>query len=180
MKPWLFVLIGALALGCAAGKPKQTMHRIQVGTPDATGWIRAESTQGRFSASFPIPFNDFTVEDGNPAVPAARLDVLGCKSSEGIKFSVTRVSYRKPGQAETFFRTFQSGAALPGGVVSPLRHGGLEAVEVSLSGGPTEARQRIVRQGETLFLCIVEWPKDQAALAAKLAPAFLGSLEVRP
>lgn len=179
MKPWLFVLIGALALACGPRAPKQTMHRIQAGTPDATGWIRAESTQGRFSASFPIPFNDFTVEEADPAAPAARMDVLGCKSSEGIKFSVTRVTYRKPGQAEGFFRTFQSGAALPGGVVSPLRHGGLEAVEVSLSSGPTEARQRIVRQGETLFLCIVEWPKDQAALAAKLAPVFLASLEVK-
>jgi hypothetical protein len=37
-----------------------------------------------------------------------------------------------------------------------------------------------VRQGETLFLCAVEWPQGEAALAAKLVPPFLASLEVRP
>ena len=48
------------------------MHRKQAGEPDETGWMLAESTEGRFSVRMPINFNDFTVVETNPNAPAER------------------------------------------------------------------------------------------------------------
>lgn len=65
------------------------MHRLQATTADASGWYLAAATKGTFSVLIPLPFNDFSVADDDPAAGGVITHTVGAKSSEGIKFSAT-------------------------------------------------------------------------------------------
>src|SRR5690349_16387402 len=52
--------------------PGMTMHRLQAGEPDASGWLTAASTEGGFSVRLPLKFNDFTLLEPDPTAPTLR------------------------------------------------------------------------------------------------------------
>src|SRR5262245_46057780 len=87
------LLSASLALPATAQEMK--MHRKQAGEPDATGWMLAKSTEGRFSVKMPIRFNDFTVTEVNVNAPAERSYIVGARSSEKIALVASRIVYRK-------------------------------------------------------------------------------------
>src|SRR4030095_4903909 len=91
------LLSGTLTISAfaQATPPGMKMHRVQAGEPDASGWMIATSTEGGFSVRLPLKFNDFTLEESDAKAATLRSFIVGTKSQEGIKFSATRIVYRK-------------------------------------------------------------------------------------
>jgi len=180
MKQIVAVLLVCLAVsGCRAQSTGgMKMHRVQAGKPDQSGWITADSTFGRFSVRVPLSFNDFTVEDSAPSSLTRKVEVVGCKSSEGIKFSASKIFYKAPGTSAKQFEKMKSGGGLPDATVTPAKAGAHEAVDIAFGDSSMRANQRAVLMGEEIYVLIVEWPMQQRTLAATLVPTFLDSLKI--
>jgi len=161
--------------------PGMKMHRIQAGEPDASGWMVAASTEGGFSVRFPIKFNDFTVVESDPKAPMLRAFAVGGKSQEGIKFSATRIVYRKGAEsAMFFFSRFEKGQGLSSTPerITPLRIGERQAVDLVFRRASDVSYQRAVMLESDLLLMIVESPRSYDATAQRFATPFFDSLVV--
>jgi hypothetical protein len=174
----LLIAFKALA---QAMPPGMTMHRIQAGEPDASGWMRAASTEGEFSVRLPLKFNDFTIAGSDPKAPVLRSFTVGAKSQEGIKFSATRIVYRKGSEdAKRFFARFEKGQDL--GVVPEriTRHSaaGRRAVDLVLRRASAVGYQRVLMLESDLFVLVVESPISYEATAQPYASPFFDSLVV--
>lgn len=180
----LALLLSLLAAPFAVAEslpPGMTMHRVQAGAPDASGWMTAASTGGGFSVRLPIRFNDFTVVDLTGSAPTLRTDTVGGKSAEGLKFSATRIVYRRGAAgAREYFAQFASGAAFVPRPerLTPLAVGGRPAVDLVVRHPGTVAHQRAVRLEKDVLLLVLEAPAGEEALARKLAGPFFESLAV--
>ena len=64
------------------------MHRVQAGSRNAQGWYDAQSTEGHFSISLPIPFNDFTVrgkdKNGKESISYCEVDPVLCTRERAV------------------------------------------------------------------------------------------------
>jgi hypothetical protein len=184
MRLELPVLFLSLCLATAmAGAQEMQMHRKQAGEPDASGWMPAASTAGRFSVHLPMKFNDFTVTEKNPGAPAARMHTVGIRSSDRIALLATRIEYRKgAASAREFFARFEKGQGLGTAPesVKPLKLGALRAVDLALKRPAEVSYQRVVLLDADLLMLSVEAPREHDALAQELAARFFDSLKVDP
>src|SRR5574341_320226 len=161
--------------------PGMTMHRLNAGEPDASGWMPAASTEGNFSVKLPIKFNDFTIADSDPASVAHRIYTVGTKSTEGIKFTATRIAYRKGAKsAKYFFSQFEQGHNLGTKPerITPLRVGGRQAVDLVVKRAVDVAYQRVVLLEADLLQLIVESPRAHDELARQFVQPFFDSLTI--
>jgi len=175
-----FSTLAANAIGQAipAG---MTMHRVQAGEPDASGWMVAASTEGGFSVRLPLKFNDFTIAESDPMSPVLRTFVVGAKSREGIKFSAARIVYRKAAEsAAYFFSRFEKGQDLGSEPerVTRLSVGNRQAIDVVLEKESDVSYQRVIKLGSDLLLMIVESPRSHEATAQQYVTPFFDSLVV--
>jgi hypothetical protein len=158
-----------------------TMHRIQADEPAASGWMVAASTEGGFSVRLPLKFNDFTIAECDPKAPVMRAFVVGTKSQEGIKFSATRIAYRKGAEsAKYFFSRFEKGpdsGATPERVTR-LSLGERQAIDLVLKKGSNVLYQRVVMLESDLLLMIIESPRSHEATARQFVAPFFDSLVV--
>ncbi len=185
---WLLLVAAALILVANVGSSLSrnggsqpstpTMHRVQAGTPDQSGWITAQSTFGRFSVKVPIPFNDFTIDVTDSSSLTRKVEVVGCKSTEGIKFSASKAFYKSSGTSAKVFAKMKSGGGLPNATVVPSLVNGHEACDIAFGDLSVRANQRAVLVGEEIYLLIVEWPLGQQTLAKSLIPTFFDSLRI--
>ena len=183
MRPLLLAsLLSATLIIPAPGEDlpgAMTMHRLQAGEPDGSGWMLAESTEGGFSVRLPLKFNDFTMAESDPKSPAMRLYIVGTKSEEGIKFMATRVVYRKGAEsAKDFFSRAERGADLKPERITPQKVGERRAVDMVLKRTSDIAYQRTVLLEEDLLVMVVESPRRHNATAHHLATQFFDSLVV--
>lgn len=157
------------------------MHRLQAGEPDASGWMVARSTEGGFSVRLPLKFNDFTLAERNAKAPVLRTFVVGTKSQEGLKFSATRIVYRRGAEsAKYFFSRFEKGQDLGSTPerVTPHRIRENQAVDLVLRRSSDVSYQRVVLLETDLLLMIVESPRIHDATAQQFVTAFFDSLMV--
>lgn len=158
-----------------------TMHRVQAGEPDASGWMMAASTEGGFSVRLPLKFNDFTLVESDPKAPTLRTFTVGAKSREGIKLTATRIVYRKGAEsAKHFFSRFEKGLdlGLTPERVKPLSIGERRAVDLTLKRKSDISYQRAVLLESDLLLMVVESPRSHEATAQQVAAPFFDSLAV--
>jgi hypothetical protein len=161
--------------------PGMKMHRIQAGEPDASGWMVAASTEGGFSVRLPLKFNDFTIAERDPKAPLLRTFTVGAKSQEGIKFTATRLVYRKGGDAaKNFFSRFEKGRDLGSAPerVTPLNIGNRRAVDLVLRRASVVSYQRVVMLESDLLLMIIESPGTYETTAQSFVDPFFDSLVV--
>lgn len=161
--------------------PGMTMHRIQAGEPDDSGWMVAASTEGGFSVRLPLKFNDFTIVESDPKALALRTFVVGTKSQEGIKFTATRIVYRKGAEsAKRFFSRFENGKDLGSKPerITPLKVGQRRAVDLLLRNASAVSYQRAVLLDSDLLLMIVESPDIHDGTARQFVTPFFDSLVV--
>ncbi len=177
-------LLSAMLIVPALGQtlpPGMKMHRLQAGEPDASGWMVAASTEGGFSVRLPLKFNDFTIVESDPKAPTLRTFTVGAKSQEGIKFSATRIVYRKGAEsAKYFFSRFEKGQDLgstPERVI-PRRVGEMRMVDLVLKRASDVSYQRAVLLESDLLLMIVESPRSHDATAQQFVALFFDSLVV--
>ena len=155
---------------------RMTMHRVQAGTPDESGWVTAESTYGKFSVKLPVPFNDFTVEDTNSSSLVRKAEMVGCTNSVGIKFTASRIFYRSSGTAAKMFEKQKLGGGLPGAIVTSGQVNGYESHDITFGEKSALARQRTILVGDEIYVLIVEWRAGQETSANSLVPIFFDSL----
>jgi hypothetical protein len=173
----LIVALGLVPCELVLAEAGVEMHRAQAGERDGDGWYLAKSTNGEFSVLLPLPFNDFTVPaEGKSEV--LRAEVVGTKSSEGMKFSATRMYYTKDDLAEKYFGNYKDGNAFPGATRNVVKVKDYDAVEVELSDTRSGSLQRAVLVNESLILLIIEWPKEHESIARQLANKFFESLDI--
>ena len=165
--------------GCDSPKPKQVVHRLQVGTPVATGWITADSSKGRFTVKIPVPFNDVSIVETDPSSITQNIEMVGGKSTEGIKFIAIKTFYREKGSAGKQFEKSKTGGGLPSATTQAIQHNGYPAVDIFFSDSKSRLNSRTVLIGEEIFMLSVEWPIEQDSLARPLVRPFLESLNVQ-
>jgi hypothetical protein len=174
------------ALLCATGAalaqqdlpPGMKMHRLQAGTLDQSGWVRAESTQGAFSVKLPCVFNDFLMDDDKAEV--FRAHAVGCKRPDGEKYSVTRLEYRGgAAAAKKFFEEWRD-ESVPANVSKTKSvFNGLPAVDVVRSEPSRCGALRFLLVGPDTILMVAEAPAEQCTHLLSQVPAFLSSLVVK-
>lgn len=157
------------------------MHRTQAGTLDKDGWTVAKSTEGKFLVHLPVKFNDFTATISDPTSPVSHTYVIGGKSRQGVKFSATRLVYRKGAEgAKYYFDNFQSGKDFnpKPDHITPVKTELGDAVDVIVSNMTGVSYQRAILVESDLILLVVETPREQDAKAQKYVNAFVNSIEL--
>ena len=177
----LLVLLIAGAHAAPGQYPRGvTMHRVQAGEIDSSGWATARSTDGGFTVRLPIRFNDFTFEDPNPNSLTAKTFTVGGTSAEGLKFSAVRVTYRKADTASARFAKIKRGEGFstkPQSVKS-LTVSGRKAVDIEVGDNSNGLHQRVVMVEQDLITLMIEAPAAHRALAARFKPTFFESLVI--
>jgi hypothetical protein len=179
----MVLVVIALATAQAANgqqQPPMTMHRTQAGELDSSGWTIARSTEGGFTVRLPLRFNDFTVADSNPDSPTGKMFIVGAKSAEGLKFTATRITYRKADGAATYFAKIGRGEGFQSKPqsIKALTVSGRKAVDLQLSTSSAVSYSRYVLLDSDLIVMTVEAPVTQRSAAATLAPTLFESLAV--
>jgi len=160
-------------------KPVVEMHRQGVSEKDANGWYPADSTLGGFSVLMPIPFNDFSISsrrtDGSPL----RMDCLGGRTADGVKFMVSGGPWflKKP-QLKDLYEGFQKG----GEALSPpkyLDQGEVSSVTFEVAQKEKGAWIRYTVTPSMIFSATLEYPIDQREKLAHQAETFLDSLKIK-
>jgi hypothetical protein len=155
-----------------------TMHRLQAGTLDPTGWALAESTRGAFSVKLPCKFNDFTIDDDTGA-DVARVHTVGCLRPDREKYSATRVQYRGESMAARYFEKNAEPAAFHGAKKVRSTLHGLPVIDIVPFERDQCAAMRFVLAGTEIVMMVAESPPEQCAALRTRIPAFLSSLEIR-
>ena len=158
-----------------------TMHRQQAGTPNAKGWYDAKSTEGHFSVSLPIPFNDFTVKvkekDGTEVVSY----VIGSTSKEGFKFSATEMlngRRTREFDAHAYVEKFKADKRNTVSNETLFEVDGHSAIQFHVSNAQQSAFMRALVVPPGVLLLIVEYPKRLERDVISLVKHFFDSLKI--
>lgn len=167
----LATVLVAVPLASARSLPEgMTMHRVQAGEPDSSGWIVADSTMGAFSVRLPMKFNDFTMHRPGSDAPVSSAFIVGGKSAEGVKFTAARIVYRDDDTAQGYFSQIENGQAFPSDKSPTTRSidvDGRRAVDVTLSDGRALSHMRYILLDDSVMSLIVEVPRAQTDLVSQ-------------
>ena len=159
--------------------PGMTMHRLQAGVPDESGWVLAKSTQGAFSVRMPCTFNDFNLDDLTGQENVSRSYVVGCKRPDGEKYSVTRIEYRGGAEmARRFFEKNKRASAFPGAKKNALTVKDSPALDITISEPKRCGTLRFLLVGPTTILMAAEAPVAQCRHLNSQVPSFMESLAI--
>lgn len=182
MRYWIVLcLLGTFAIASAVELPEGVkMHRLQAGTRDKDGWYEAKSTEGHFTVSLPIPFNDFTVnvkEDGKEKISY----VVGSKSKEGFKFTVTECpqeSLAKPFGLKGTVEGFKSDKRSTVSEEKTFEFDGHPAFSFKVADTKSSAFIHAVSANSRVFMLIVEYPTALEKDVLPLTDPFFTSLKI--
>jgi hypothetical protein len=151
------------------------MHRIQDTTKNKSGFYYAKSTEGHFSVLLPIPFNDFTIK-----ADSVNSYVIGSKSQEGIKFSVTEVIKKEKNKVtdlDALANGFSSSANTIKDVKKEKVNNG-QSVSFSVTNESSGAILKYVDTSNSLFIMIIEFPIKYKETVEKNFGYFFSSLVI--
>ena len=181
-----FVVLVALTIGYVNVSPAQslptgmTMHRIQAGSLDASGWAEAESTDGAFAVKMPCTFNDFTFDQSLENTPVIKSYTLGCLRPDKRKFSATRIQYRNGAKdAQSFFEKNTKGAGWPGAHISRSTYKGMPVVDITVADKAQCGLLRYVLAHDDSFLLVTEAPSGSCQGLDAQSSEFFTSLSVK-
>lgn len=160
--------------------PGMTMHRIQAGEPDTSGWALANSTEGSYSVQLPCKFNDYKVAPEEKSPTNSIMHMVGCQISNGLRYSANRADFFGGDEvAQKMYADFSFSSkdgektVLTEGVVK-----GNAYKQFSISTAPQCAEARIVKVNNGIVMLVVE-AIGVACFDFKLnANKFFASLEI--
>jgi hypothetical protein len=180
MRVMLFAVFAAGMLSAQSLPPGMTLHRLQAGVVDQSGWAMAESTQGAYSAKLPCTFNDFTINDLTGKENVSWTYGIGCRRPDGEKYSVVRVQYRNGEEmAKAFFDRSKDTFAFPGSKRKQLIFQGLPTVEVAVTEPTRCWTMRYLLAGSNVILMVAEAPAAQCRHLRSQVSTFFSSLVVK-
>jgi hypothetical protein len=171
----LVILASAVA---QAQQPKLEMHRVGVSADDGSGWHPAVSTKGSFSILMPIPFNDFTTRDAGTGEVS---QVVGGKSSEGIKFSAVELplTAKTPDDLGAIPKSFSSS---PANKVTDVIHNtrdSMDTLSFSVANAASSVHVRYIRVKDALYILTIESPNAYREVVASMKDKFFGSFKLK-
>ena len=166
------------AFGQGKLPPGMTMHRLQAGTLDPSGWTLAESTRGAFAVKLPCAFNDFMVDDDTGA-DVSRVHVVGCMRPDREKYSATRLQYRGSGKARSYFEKNMDPAALSGARKTRTEYHGLPAIDIAMPEQRGCAAMRFILVEPEIVMMVAEAPAEQCMRLRSQVPVFFSSLKIQ-
>lgn len=175
---------GLIALACvstaAQAAVNKVVHRTGACVKDADNWCTGKSTEGGFTVTLPMAFNDYTITEDNGDF--MRGDAIGGGSTDGIRFLVTRAVYKGGAAAsrKIFDKTASGGGDDLGTVVSRRRGkvAGHDAVEVVVDTREGRMHMRSVLLDKDLIVMIGVMTVAQDAEHPGAMDQFLNSLVV--
>jgi hypothetical protein len=187
LRTWVGLIFLSVCIGphvtAGQGVPGAvTMHRQQAGTPNEKGWYDAESTEGHFRVSLPIPFNDFTVRVRDRSGREAVTHIVGSTSEEGFKFSATefpRESMTREFDLKGYAEKFRADKSKRVSEERLFKFTGHPAIQFHVSGGQRSAFMRAIVFPSGVLILIVEYPTRLEAKVVPLVKPFFSSLKVR-
>jgi len=181
------ILLALLATGwLSEGQAQQpppgiTVHRSEAGVLDGSGWTRAESTTGAFSAQLPCRFDDIGAKDDNPQSPITRVDSLSCVSADRSKLSVMRIQYRRGmAGALEFLERRASLPPWPNATVTRSSFRGLPLVETSATDARSCVISRLLFTAPDNLVMTIEAPAANCPIAEAVSRKFFESFVLRP
>lgn len=170
----------ALAAGPAWGQtmPAKTLHRVQVGKLDASGWTDARSSEGNFSARMPCLYDDATVDTRSPGTLMTY--ALACFRADGSVFSASRMFARGgEEQAARWLARAEDVAARNGVVGTAGRVNGMRSLETSVLANGHCRWVRMILAGESMVRLEVEGQGRRCTALAADAVKFFDSVEIK-
>lgn len=156
-----------------------TFHQKNAGVAGADGWYAAHSVPCGFRVKVPGPYNDFSQE--MPATDGAlvRLHVLGTKTVEGAKFTIscTERSDGKitPGWAEDVVKDLAAGMSNVQRTQFTL--GGTQGIELRGGSNGTMFAGRFIAFGRRAYNLMVEYPASEESYMPGVVSEFFASFE---
>ena len=183
MKHLLLSVLSLLPLfGCTKDPiTKVVMHREMATHPVENGWHLAESTEGSSSVLMPMPFNDFTVVAEDQNFGTVRTFVIGKKSDEGFKFSVTEMPLEN-GMKDPDLKSLSASFEKEGSTVMDLVADdflGHESISFAVTGRRSGAFVRYVKTGHSLITMVIEYPSDRHGEILSFKAPFFSSLKLK-
>jgi hypothetical protein len=178
---FLLLVVSTMAqVASAQSAARATVHRENAGTLNEYGWVRAESTEGKFVVDLPSLFNDITIS-GHDSSPALKAYSIGTTTSENIRFLATRVSYRTPGYASLVFARLEKGEGVPGKIVSidMLQHQGFRAVSIMMWKPDSILVQQTLLVGEDTVTLMIEGHIEKIDSLKTIGSHFFDSLRIQ-
>lgn len=159
--------------------PGMTVHRVQAGALDATGWSAASSTHGGFDVRLPCLFNDFSIKS-ETAEPVLEIDAVGCLRQDRRKYSASRFKYREGAIAARKYFARMSGPQRWEGETSrrQIMLNGFPAVQVDFQSTSRCGTSQAVLVGTDLLTLTAEAPRSACEGLLEQAAAFFSSLQV--
>ena len=182
----ILALLLALPLASAgpamAAPPATEVHRKSVDALDTAGWQSAVSTKGHFSVSVPVAFNDFTIRAADQNIGEMVVHVIGGRSDEGVKFTVTETPFTPRMKNPDIGKLAADFGNKPGTKVFDIAQDskdGAERVSFSVTGPASSAYMQVIKTETALYNLTLEFPNAKRAKAAQVKSAFFDSFSLK-
>lgn len=156
------------------------MHRTQAGNLK-DGWTEAHSTEGCFSVSMPMLFNDFTIDISEVSSSVTHTYMVGGVTQDGAKFAACKIAYRDPrNDPKKYFDNYMNIELSGYTVESKTRSevAGIPAIDIKCSSASIIGYQRIMLLSDSTLLLGVEIPISRMSNYEPKVQRFLDSVHV--
>jgi hypothetical protein len=157
------------------------MHRVQDTTKDKSGLYYAKSTEGSFSALLPVPFNDFTITENDAKTGIIKVYMIGSKTQEGIKFSISEMPFiKKPinPNLDDFLKGFQK----PENIITNIKrenYKNFPSIFFFVEGKTNGAYFKYINTSKSLITMIIEFPLEYKTTIETYTNTFFTSLKIK-
>ncbi|EDY82256.1 hypothetical protein VDG1235_1876 [Verrucomicrobiia bacterium DG1235] len=157
------------------------MHREQADTKDDSGWYFAESTEGSFSSSLPIPFNDFTILADDPNVGQIRTYIVGAKNTEGYKFTITEMELNDKMHFPNFENLISEFQDKDSELISHTEeeYGSMPCLTLNTKNESMGAFMRYIHGPHSTFTLIIEYPLSKNETIDTYRDYFFSSFKLK-
>ena len=153
-----------------------TLHSKSAGVADSSGWYVVPSTHGHFKVALPGPGVDFTQDIPTTDGVGARVSVVGLKTIEGVRFTVTCMARHDQTVPNDYVASTLS--ALAPAAPSPLSRGALSGSRVSLERPDAVFEMEMFVVLGRAYQLMVEYPPSEKSYMPAVSRRFFESFRV--
>lgn len=154
-----------------------TLHSKAAGVPDSTGWYGVASTHGRFKVALPGPGVDFTQDLPPTDGVATRVSIVGLKTTEGVRFTVTSMARADKTVPSDYVAKALSGLA----PASPtqISRGAMSGSRVSLERSDSVFEMEVFVVQDRAYQIMVEYPPSEKSYMPEVSRRFFESFRAQ-
>jgi hypothetical protein len=160
------------------GPALPTMHRIEAGRLDASGWTDARSTRGAFSIRMPCLYNEASLPSSEPEITTTA-QTVACERADGSNFMVVRGGYTGgAASAQEYFDRGRTQSPFATSTQTLTSFAGRPAIEIVARPDGKCLWSRIVRDGPENIVLVVVAPDSICDQVRPMATTFFEALQI--